>query len=178
MTIKETIVVEGKDDKAAVLAAVDANIICTSGFGLNDEIIEKIRGAYNRTGIIIFTDPDHAGGNIRKRLLKLFPEAKEAFLTRSQAEKSGDIGVENAKADDIIKALESCCSERIASEKSITKKDMAELGLSGGEESSAKRAKLGALLGIGYANANAFLKRLNYMNISLEEIKQLIKQDT
>ena len=46
--IQETIVVEGKDDRSAVLAAVDANIICTSGYGLNDSIIGDIKAAYEK----------------------------------------------------------------------------------------------------------------------------------
>ena len=43
MTLKETVVVEGKDDMAAVLRAVDANVICTSGYGISQETIELIR---------------------------------------------------------------------------------------------------------------------------------------
>ncbi|MCQ2553838.1 MAG: ribonuclease M5, partial [Clostridia bacterium] len=60
MNIKETIVVEGKDDETAVLAAVDANIIITHGYGIRPQTIELIKKAYETTGIIIFTDPDHA----------------------------------------------------------------------------------------------------------------------
>ena len=87
MKLKETIVVEGRDDESAVLAAIDVNIICTHGFGIRPETIRMIEKAYETTGIIVFTDPDHAGETIRARLTKLFPEAKQAFLTKEQAKK-------------------------------------------------------------------------------------------
>ena len=40
--IKETIVVEGRDDQRAVLAAVDANIICTHGYGISASTLDAI----------------------------------------------------------------------------------------------------------------------------------------
>ena len=43
--LKETIVVEGKNDAAAVRRAVEADIIITSGFGINGNILERIRTA-------------------------------------------------------------------------------------------------------------------------------------
>ena len=84
--IRETIVVEGKDDEAAVRrAAADANIITTSGYGLTEETIQRIRAAYERTGIVILTDPDHSGRSIRDRLSLLFPETKHAYLAAKEA---------------------------------------------------------------------------------------------
>ena len=54
--IEQTIVVEGKDDVSAVLAAVDANVLWTHGYGINQNTLDLIKAAYERTGIIIFTD--------------------------------------------------------------------------------------------------------------------------
>ena len=64
--IKEVIVVEGRDDEAAVKKAVDAEIITTHGYGISQKTYRRIEEAYERCGIIIFTDPDFAGENIRK----------------------------------------------------------------------------------------------------------------
>jgi len=44
-SIKEIIVVEGKADVSAVKRAVDAQVISTSGLGINDEIISIIKKA-------------------------------------------------------------------------------------------------------------------------------------
>ena len=68
--IKEVIVVEGKDDITAVKAAIDAEVIATNGFGYKKEFIETIKNICERKGIIILTDPDYAGEQIRRDLSK------------------------------------------------------------------------------------------------------------
>jgi len=170
MRIKETIIVEGRDDESAVLAAIDANIICTHGYGIRKETLDLIKKAYDTTGIIIFTDPDHAGEEIRKRLTGLFPSAKQAYLTRDDAEKKGDIGIENANPKAISKALEKAHAISAQSSDEFTMDDMFELGLCGLDDSAKRREELGKKLGIGNANAKTFLKRLNFMGITKEDI--------
>ena len=65
MRIKESIVVEGKDDAHRVSSCVEADIIKTSGYGLNKGIYKRLDDAYKRNNLIIFTDPDHVGERIR-----------------------------------------------------------------------------------------------------------------
>jgi len=169
--IKEVIVVEGRDDEAAVIKAVDAPIICTHGYGISASTLDKIRNAYNTVGIIIFTDPDHAGQSIRRKLTGLFPDAGQAHLTRSEAEKKGDIGIENAAPDAIIKALEAAGrTERAEPADLPDGNDLFRLGLSGNPAAAAKREAVGAALGIGTGNASAFLHKLQRMGISREEL--------
>ena len=144
--IEQTIVVEGRDDVSAVLAAVDANTVFTHGYGIRPETLELIRAAYERSGIVIFTDPDHAGRKIRERLTALFPEAKQAHLTSEQAEKDGDIGIENASPEDIIRALAAagctvsgegtCIASRKKTGDPASMEDLIALGLAGGEGSA------------------------------------------
>ena len=59
--IAETIIVEGRDDTNSIKRAVAAETIETHGFGIRRETWELIDKAYRTTGIIVFTDPDHAG---------------------------------------------------------------------------------------------------------------------
>lgn len=173
--IKESVVVEGRDDEAAVRAAADCDIICTHGYGITKETLTLIKTAYEKNGIIIFTDPDHAGLSIRNKLKERFPEAKDAFLSRDQATKKDDIGIENAKPEDIARALSAVASGHDGNAGAqLGESDMAELGLSGASDSADKRAKLGAALGIGYANAKTFLKRLNYLGIKFDDIKNTL----
>jgi ribonuclease M5 len=186
MKLKETVVVEGRDDMSAVLAAVEADVIITHGYGITEQTLENIEAAYSRNGIVIFTDPDHAGRRIRERLEALFPEAKHAFLTERQAQKDGDTGVENASPEDIRKAMISAgctASDGPDSEfavrgsgsgeyKEVTADDMAALGLAGQQGSSERRAASGEALGIGNANAGAFLKRLRRLGIGLAELEK------
>ena len=88
INIKETIVVEGRDDTVAVKQAVDGFIIETHGFGIKRQTWELIERAYNNGGIIIFTDPDFSGEEIRRKLTEKFPSAKQAFLDRKLARKA------------------------------------------------------------------------------------------
>lgn len=79
MIINEVIVVEGKDDVAAVKKAVDAEIIITHGFGITNETIKRIKFAQKRKGVIIFTDPDFAGETIRRTISSKVKGCKHAF---------------------------------------------------------------------------------------------------
>ena len=105
--IKEVIVVEGKDDISAVKNAVDAEVFQVNGHAVRkNKSIEILKLAYENKGLIILTDPDYAGEEIRKYLCRHFPNAKNAYISRASGTKDGDIGVENASPDDIITALE------------------------------------------------------------------------
>ena len=105
MKIKEVIVVEGRDDTTAVTRAVECDTIETHGFGIKKETWELIKKAYEERGIIIFTDPDHSGEEIRKKLSERFPNAKHAYLTKKEALGGNDVGIENASDKAICEAL-------------------------------------------------------------------------
>lgn len=174
--IKEVIVVEGRDDTNAINRAVGAVTIETHGFGISKETWERLEAAYKKEGLIIFTDPDHAGNEIRRRIKEKYPDAKEAFLTKSKAEKSGDIGIENASPNDIQEALKKArATVREKGEEEYSLKDLEKAGLIGLNESRELREKLGDLLGIGYANGKTLLKRLNGMEIKREEFEKALK---
>lgn len=64
--IEEIIVVEGRDDTAAIKRAVDATTIETHGFGMSKEMWQVMENANATKGLIVFTDPDHGGRSIRK----------------------------------------------------------------------------------------------------------------
>lgn len=170
--IKEIIVVEGRDDESAVKRAVEAQTIATHGFGIRKSTLELIQKAAKEKGIIIFTDPDFAGEQIRKRLSALCPEAKHAYLSKKEALKDNDIGIENASPEDIRAALSKarCTAEKAAME--FSPEDLREYGLAGGPLASKRRDDIGAVLGIGYGNSKAFLARLNHFGITREEFEK------
>lgn len=169
MKIKEVIVVEGRDDTAAVKRAVAADTIETGGSAINEETIQKIRLAQEKRGVIIFTDPDYQGERIRKIISQAVPGCKHAFLTREESLKKGNIGVENASPEAIIRALAEVRTEVTAQEGEITMDDLIQAGLAAGSDAKQRRIRLGERLGIGYANASQMLKRLNMFQISRDE---------
>ena len=176
ITINEIIIVEGRDDTAAVRQAVDALTIETHGYGIRPSVWEMIDKAYESKGIIIFTDPDTAGEQIRRRLAERYPDAKHAFLDRTCAEKDGDIGIENATPESIRAALEKARgSTREVGKEAFTPADLFRWGLAGTAGAAERRRIVADRLGIGMATGKTFLHRLNHFGITREEIEEAMK---
>jgi ribonuclease M5 len=173
--IKEIIVVEGKDDTAAVKRAVAADTIETRGSAVNKEIIREIRLASERRGVIIFTDPDHAGERIRKLVSSQVPGCKHAFLTQEEAKGKTGYGVEHASDEAIRKALENVKTEFESADAEITMDDLMQAGLVNHPEAAGRRLELGKILGIGYCNGKQFYKRCKMFCIGKEEFTEAVR---
>ena len=172
--LKEVIVVEGRDDQAAVNRGIEADTIATHGYGIRKETWELLEKAYGERGLIIFTDPDFSGEEIRKKLNTRFPNAKNAYLGIEEATKKGNVGIENATAENIVKALDSARFTLMEKRQEFTMEDLRTYGLSGERGAAEKRTNLGKSLGIGYGNSHAFLKKLNQFGISRQEFLKRI----
>ena len=176
--IKEVIIVEGKMDVLAVRRAVEADCIITDGFRLRSSAIKNIRAAYEKRGIIVLTDPDTVGERIRARLTEMFPRARHAFIPVEDATNvsDGDVGVEQASPDAIRAALEKVRTPMDAPAEIFSMSDMMMYGLTGTDDAVARRARLGRHLGLGFANAKTFLRRLNTYGITREEFITAIEE--
>lgn len=173
--IKEVLIVEGKMDVVAINKAVEADCIITEGFNLLPRTIKNIKAAYEKRGIIILTDPDFAGERIRSYLTKRFPKAKHAFIPVEEATAHNDIGVEQASPASIQKALAKVRTVDWQPSNEFSAADLILNGLSGSDSASIRRGRLGAVLGIGFANAKTFLRRLNNYGVSREEFENALK---
>ena len=184
MKVSQAIVVEGRDDVDAVSKAVDALIIPTHGFGITKETWELIEKAHNEKGIIVFTDPDFSGEEIRKKISAKYADAIQAYIPREEAIAGDDIGVENAKPESIISALEKALENvnRIDTDsKDIEKvemKDLFRLNLQGTPESKELRIKVCEKFGIGYGNAKSLCHKLTHWGIGIKELEQAVQEIT
>ena len=177
--IKELIVVEGKNDAHVVrLALGDVDILWTEGYGLSKKKLDYIAEMANRQGVIVFTDPDTVGEQIRNRIRKYVPQAKHTYLTRKAATKQGDIGVENADLEEIRRAFAHIQEEQESPTETFTIEDLWSAGLVGSSRASEFRLALGRRLGIGDTNAKQFLHRLNRFGISRELFFQAVEEVT
>ncbi|MCD4743774.1 MAG: ribonuclease M5 [Desulfobacteraceae bacterium] len=176
MQIHETIIVEGKDDERAVKQAVNAQVIITHGFCISETTFKNIEWAKKQNGIIIFTDPDTVGEQIRKRINNRIKGCKNAFLTRSEATKNDNIGIENANSQSIIDALIKAKCIKTNKKTLFTIEDLQVNNLMGVPDASQRREKLGKILRIGYANAKQLLNRLNHYNISRQKFNKAISE--
>lgn len=176
MKIDEIIVVEGRDDTQAVKRALDCETIETHGFGMSSEMWTSLETAYKKRGLIILTDPDHAGSEIRKKIKARFPESKEAFLPRGKAIKGNDIGVENAAPEDIREAIEKVkANKREPQEVQVTMEMFAEAGLTVLSGSRSRREKVADHLGLAYGNAKALCEKINAFGITAGEFNEAIR---
>ena len=175
--IKELIVVEGKNDAHAVRRALgDVDILWTEGFGLSREKLTYIAEAAKRQGVIVFTDPDTVGEQIRNRIRERVPQAGHVYLSKAAARKDGDIGVEHGSPAEIRSAFAHIQQELEKPVENFTLEDLIAAGLMGAGGSGRLRLELGRKLGIGDTNAKQFLKRLNRFGISREQFFQAVEE--
>jgi len=174
--IKETIVVEGRDDVTAVKRAVRCDFIITHGFGITERTFKQIALAQKNHGVIILTDPDYAGEQIRSRINKRISGCKHAFIPREEATLGDNIGVENATPESILTALERVHVEKKDSVPRFTLSDLHETDLMGMDYASERRAKVGKILGIGYCSGKQFLKRLNHYGITRSAFLEALRK--
>ncbi len=178
--IREVIVVEGKYDAVRLHSAVDATVIETAGFGIfkDAEQLALIRRLANERGLIVLTDSDGAGFVIRNFLDGAIPseQIKHAYIPeivgkerrKDAPSKEGLLGVEGIDNAVIVEALRRAGATfetgegTLASGCGLTKTDLFDLGLVGGENSAEKRRLLQQKLGLPTKlSANRLLEILN-----------------
>ncbi len=159
MRVREAVVVEGRCDKAKLSALIEGTIVETGGFAIfNDrDKMELIRRLAAKRGVIILTDSDGAGFLIRSKLSQCLPpgQVKHAYIPdiygkerrKAKPSKEGKLGVEGMT----LETLRDCLIRAGAiiegapggdAPQELTKADLFELGLSGGECSAEKRKAL------------------------------------
>lgn len=191
--IKEAVVVEGRYDKNTLSQIVDAPILETSGFGImkDKQQLQLLRRVAQKRGLIVFTDSDGAGFVIRNflkssidnRYLKhaYIPDIPGKERRKISPGKEGLLGVEGMTPQVILECLRRAGATFEGEETTIpnigiTKQDLAELGLSGGRDSSSLRAKLLKKLDLpAHMSCNAMLQALNLL-YTLPELTEIMKE--
>lgn len=193
LRIKEAIVVEGRYDKNTLSQLVDAVILETGGFGVfhNKELTALLRRLAAERGLIVLTDSDGAGFVIRSHIKGAIDPAlvKHAYIPdvagkerRKRAPgKEGKLGVEGMRPE-VLEAVLRRAGATILEEgeetapprEPITKADLMEWGLTGGEGSRERRARLLQALDLpGHMTPNALLPVLNAL-YGREELEKVL----
>lgn len=173
--IKEVIIVEGMADKDAVLRAVDAFVLTTSGFALKESCLQLWQPFAKACGICILTDPDGPGRDIRKRITAHYPTALQAHLEKKQCLKKGKrVGVAYASPEAIRHALKDAGCQKSMRVDTLTMADFFALGLSGNPTAHTRRSELAARLGIPAADSRIMLQQLNVLGLTADEVQAAI----
>lgn len=196
--VKEAIVVEGKYDKIKLSSLVDGVIIEVGGFGVfkDREKMRYLRALAEKRGLIVLTDSDGAGFLIRHKLSSCIPPQwlKHAYIPdilgkekrKAAPSKEGKLGVEGMELSVLRQALERAgatvedASVKASSRSQgqpITKGDLFEWGLAGGDDSAARRKELQRKLGLPERlSANGLLQALNTL-YSREELRSFLEKE-
>ena len=177
--MSDVIVVEGLHDEIKIKSVYpDAFCVITNGSEISDDTLKYIKKLSETHGIIIFTDPDSPGERIRNEVLKVVPNAKNAFVHKRDAISSNNkkVGVEHASKEMIKNALSGIYNVDSVEKGNITNLDLFDLGLNGNDMSSFYRDKISDILNIGRPNNKSFLKRINEIGLKLDKLEELLCQ--
>lgn len=165
-TIKEVIVVEGKTDTAIIKKLFDADTIETHGLAIDDKVLDLIEQANQTRGVIVLTDPDYPGMQIRNKIMERVPSIKHAFVDKKDAIGKKKLGIAEAREEAIIEALENVVTFSKENQ-TITWEEFISLDIIGDKK---RRLQVYDLFHLGYGNAKTLFKRLNMAHITKQDI--------
>jgi ribonuclease M5 len=171
------IIVEGRYDKSALSGFIDGTVITTGGFSIfNNKEKQALLRRLAADGIIILTDSDGGGKQIRKFLQSILPPDKihNLYIPRvegkekrkSKPSKAGTLGVEGMEKDVLLRLLApfTVDENRQKSCKMITKVDFFTDKLTGCDNASENRATLCRAAGLpDDMTPNALLEAMNLL---------------
>ena len=182
--VREVILVEGKYDKIRLSSLIDGYILQTDGFHIfaDPDKMALIRRLAAARGVLVLTDSDSAGFLIRNYLRGVLPgdQVRHAYIPdvfgkerrKARPSSEGKLGVEGMDTASLREALRRAgVGERAAVPADpITRLDLYEDGLTGGENSAALRRRLLRALqlpenmttGAMLQAMNGFLSRAEY----------------
>ena len=173
LKIAYPVIVEGKYDRLRLLCVMEGQILTTEGFGIfkSKEKLALLRALAAKSPLIVLTDPDGAGKLIRahigsavpkERIIPLYvPQIAGKESRKAEFSAEGFLGVEGQEQKLLYDLLAPFAGEMPPREQ-ITKTDLFEYGLTGGQNSTAKRDVLAKKFALPAGmTPNALLAALN-----------------
>lgn len=172
--MKPVIVVEGKSDVQRLENIIDADFVICNGSSISQETINLIKELALVRNVIILTDPDYPGMQIRNKISSQVDNVYHAFVDRSKSSNGKKLGVAECEKEEIIRALKNYVAFSNEQKENVTMQDFIELGLNGNQKAKEKREYISKRFNLGYGNAKTILKRINMLNISLSDLKEAL----
>ena len=174
MYLNGVLLVEGKDDESLIKSFLKCYIFKTNGYDLKKEDIAFYKELSKRHNIIVLTDPESAGEKIRKVLNDEIKNTINVFLNVDKCNKNNKHGVAESNKDHILEQLKEYLSNTPIKVGNLTPNDLSKLGLNGDSNAKEKRRYICDKFSLGVCNQKNMLKRLNLLNIKLEDIKEAL----
>ncbi|MBQ2877293.1 MAG: DUF4093 domain-containing protein [Clostridia bacterium] len=187
--LKLPLVVEGRYDKSTLSGFISGTVITTGGFSIfNNKEKQALIRRIAKDGVIVMTDSDGGGRQIRAFLSGIIPKDKIHHLfipeiegkegRKARPSRSGRLGVEGMSREVLERLLLPFADggEAVSRGREITKTDLYLDGLSGRDNSAERRAALCSLCELpSDMTANALLEALNLL-YGYDEYKKLVSQ--
>ena len=192
LNIPYPVIVEGRYDKQRLSCVMNGQIITTDGFGVfnHKETLTLIRALAAKSPIIVLTDSDGAGKLIRShitgavpkdRLIQLYiPQIKGKEKRKAAPSAEGTLGVEGMETEllyQLLRPYENGDAVARALENPLSKTDFYIDGLTGKENSTARRDALAVSIGLPTGmTPNALLAALRLL-CTYEEYLTLVGRE-
>lgn len=176
LKISEAVIVEGKYDKLKLSNILDTLIIETNGFAIykDKEKLSFIRRLAEERGIIVITDSDHSGFQIRNYISSGIPRQRIKHIyipdiygkekRKEKPSKEGKLGVEGMNKDLLLSLFEKAninVTERTI-DNPITNFDLYDTGISGKPDAKQRKAVLLKMLNLPeFLSTSSLLSYLN-----------------
>ena len=171
ININGLLIVEGILDESYLSSFLEVEIVKTSGYQIPKEEIEYLKSS--NKNLIILTDSDEAGETIRNRLNKLLGTANNVRVDITKCNKNNKHGVAEAPKEEILRVLKDYVINTPLIKGNLTTFDLLELGITGPNSKSNKELIIKTFK-LGLSNSKTLLKRLNYRNITKEQLIEVI----
>ncbi len=176
LKISEAVIVEGRYDKIKLSNILDTLIIETNGFGIykDREKLAFIKKLAEERGIIVLTDSDHSGFQIRNYIASGIPKdrIKHIYIPdiygkekrKAAPSKEGKLGVEGMDCELLKRLFEQAQVKVETSENPnpVTSYDLFDLGFSGAPNAKQNKRKLLKALNLPeFLSTNSLLSYIN-----------------
>lgn len=165
------LVVEGTQDAALISSLYDVCIVTTNGYECPKAEIDFLNRASRLYPIVILTDSDEAGESIRDKLTSI-NNSQHVRVDPSKCDRRNKHGVAECDIYEIKRVLSRFSHQKTQNlSQNIELNDLANIGLD-----KAKREYVATKLSLGKCNSKTFIKRVNLVGITLDNIKDVLSE--
>lgn len=175
VTINAILVVEGTTDVAFLSTFLDTKFITTNGSEISIKTLNSIKELAKNNEIIVLTDPDFPGKQIRQKIQDFVPGVKHAFVKKELSIKKHKVGVAECQKEEVLRALENYVT---FSKKEVNRYSLAYFINKGyyGLLTKDFRNFVSEKLNFDPGNNKVFIDRLNMLDIAEKTMDDIVKE--
>ena len=169
--IDGVIVVEGTSDSAFLSSFIDCLFVETNGYDLPKEEVDFLNHIPSNKKVVVLTDSDGAGKQIRKRLNEKLGTAIDACVDIDHCNKNNKHGVAECDKEEIVNVLKEHFINKPNKIDYINISDLQECGI----VDKQSREYVCQKLHLGKCNNKTLIKRFGFMGYELKDLKKAME---